>query len=94
MTVLVIADQPGITNFVRRGLEAAGFTVVTETDGQVGLLTAQRDDVDLVVLDLGLPGLPRDAARRSGGLWVAPTTANPPDPPRLAHPNNDQVTVA
>jgi DNA-binding response OmpR family regulator len=64
MAVLVIEDEPGITNFVRRGLEAAGFTVVTETDGQLGLLTAQRDDVDLVVLDLGLPGLPGEQVLR------------------------------
>ena len=64
MAVLVIEDEPGITNFVRRGLEAAGFTVVTEADGQLGLLTAQRDDVDLVVLDLGLPGLPGEQVLR------------------------------
>ena len=64
MAVLVIEDEPGITNFVRRGLEAAGFTVVTETDGQLGLLTAQRDDVELVVLDLGLPGLPGEQVLR------------------------------
>lgn len=64
MAVLVIEDEPGITNLVRRGLEVAGFTVVTETDGQLGLLTAQRDDVDLVVLDLGLPGLPGEQVLR------------------------------
>ena len=55
--ILVIEDEPGIADFVRRGLEAAGFTVETETDGQLGLLAAQRDDIQLVILDLGLPGL-------------------------------------
>lgn len=57
MAVLVIEDEPGISDFLRRGLEAAGFTVHTETDGHQGLMAAQREDVDLVVLDLGLPGL-------------------------------------
>lgn len=57
MAVLVIEDEPGIADFVRRGLEAAGFTVVVEADGLLGLLAAQREEVDLVVLDLGLPGL-------------------------------------
>lgn len=58
MAVLVIEDEPGITDFVRRGLVAAGFTVAIEADGELGLAAALRDDVDLVVLDLGLPGLP------------------------------------
>jgi DNA-binding response OmpR family regulator len=58
MAVLLIEDEPGIADFVRRGLEASGFTVVNEADGQLGLLAAQRDEVDLVVLDLGLPGMP------------------------------------
>ena len=57
MAILVIEDEPGIADFVRRGLEAAGFTVETESDGRLGLEAAQREDIQLVVLDLGLPGL-------------------------------------
>jgi DNA-binding response OmpR family regulator len=58
MTVLVVEDEPGIVAFVRRGLEAAGYGVLDAADGTTGLALAQREDVDLVVLDLGLPGLP------------------------------------
>lgn len=58
MAVLVIEDEPGITDFLRRGLEAAGFSVVTESDGRQGLLAAHRDDVDLVVLDLACRDFP------------------------------------
>ena len=57
MAILVIEDEPGIADFLRRGLEAAGFTVESETDGHLGLLAAQQDDVQLVILDLGLPGM-------------------------------------
>jgi DNA-binding response OmpR family regulator len=57
VAVLVVEDEPGITAFVRQGLEAAGFTVMVATDGWDGLEQAQGPDVDLVVLDLGLPGL-------------------------------------
>ncbi len=64
MAVLVVEDDPGITDFVRRGLESAGFVVVVEADGTRGLLTAHREDIDIVVLDLGLPGLPGESVLR------------------------------
>ena len=57
MAILVIEDEPGIADFVRRGLEAAGFTVEVESDGALGLLAAQGENVQLVILDLGLPWL-------------------------------------
>jgi DNA-binding response OmpR family regulator len=57
VAILVIEDEPGIADFVRRGLEAAGFTVEVEADGALGLLAAQGEHVQLVILDLGLPGL-------------------------------------
>lgn len=57
MTVLIVEDEPGISDFLRRGFESAGFTVVTEAEGTLGLVAALDDNVELVVLDLGLPGL-------------------------------------
>jgi len=57
MAILVVEDEGGIVGFLRRGFEAAGYVVLDTPDGAVGLALAQRDDVDLVVLDLGLPGL-------------------------------------
>jgi DNA-binding response OmpR family regulator len=64
VVVLVIEDEPGIADFLRRGLESAGFVVDMAADGQLGLLSAQRDEVELVVLDLGLPGLPGEQVLR------------------------------
>ena len=64
MVVLVIEDEPGIADFLRRGLESAGFVVDMAADGQLGLLSAQREEVELVVLDLGLPGLPGEQVLR------------------------------
>ena len=58
MTVLIIEDEAGISTFVRRGMEAAGFAVAVESDGRSGLMTAQRVEIELVILDLGLPDLP------------------------------------
>ena len=64
MVVLVIEDEPGIADFLRRGLESAGFVVDMAADGQLGLAAAQRDEVELVILDLGLPGLPGEQVLR------------------------------
>jgi DNA-binding response OmpR family regulator len=54
--VLVIEDEPGIVDFVRRGLEAAGFAVAVASDGIEGERLALRDSFDAIVLDLMLPG--------------------------------------
>src|SRR5437660_10919946 len=55
-TVLVVEDEPGIVDFVRRGLEAEGFSVQTAQDGIAGERLALKGTFDLVVLDLMLPG--------------------------------------
>jgi two-component system OmpR family response regulator len=55
-SVLLIEDEPGIVDFVRRGLESNGFLVEAERDGVEGERRALRDGFDIVVLDLMLPG--------------------------------------
>jgi DNA-binding response OmpR family regulator len=57
--IVLIEDEPGIVDFIDRGLSARGFEVRTALDGDTGLKLALGDHVDLVVLDLMLP-------RRSG----------------------------
>lgn len=54
--MLVVEDEPGIVDFVRRGLEAEGLRVQTAHDGIEGERLALRGSFDLVVLDLMLPG--------------------------------------
>ena len=53
--VVLIEDEPGIVDFVVRGLTLAGYRVKAALDGESGLELALGDDVDLVVLDLMLP---------------------------------------
>jgi DNA-binding response OmpR family regulator len=55
-SVLLIEDEPGIVDFVRRGLEAQGFTVEAALDGLEGERLALKGDCDAIVLDLMLPG--------------------------------------
>jgi DNA-binding response OmpR family regulator len=57
MRILLIEDEARIQSFVRRGLEAEGYGVVTADDGPGGLSLARAGEWDLVVLDLLLPGM-------------------------------------
>jgi DNA-binding response OmpR family regulator len=54
--VLLIEDEPGIVDFVRRGLEAEGFAVEAALDGREGERLALKGGFDAIVLDLMLPG--------------------------------------
>lgn len=56
-TVLVVDDELKITRLVRDYLQQAGFNVVEASDGPAALTTARAHQPDLIVLDLGLPGL-------------------------------------
>jgi DNA-binding response OmpR family regulator len=56
--ILVIEDEPGIVDFLQRGLNSYGYEVLTARDGLSGTDTALDASVDLVVLDLMLPGRP------------------------------------
>ena len=57
MRILVIEDEPRILEFLARGLEAEGFSVLGARDGQEGLRLAEKAACDLVILDLLLPRL-------------------------------------
>lgn len=53
--ILIVEDEPRIAAFVSRGLEAAGYSTAISDDGAEALDRAQRPDIDLVLLDVGLP---------------------------------------
>ncbi|GLZ76219.1 DNA-binding response regulator [Actinorhabdospora filicis] len=55
--VLVVDDDPTVSDVVRRYLEHAGITVTMAADGPTGLREFRRTGPDLVVLDLMLPGM-------------------------------------
>jgi DNA-binding response OmpR family regulator len=76
-TILVIEDEPGIVDFLDRGLRALGFDVIAARDGLEGAAKALSEDVDLVVLDMMLPG-------RSGLEVLADVRAAKPTLPVIA----------
>lgn len=56
-SILVIEDDEDILNLLKFNLEAAGYDVLTSTDGYEGLNLAKTKDPSLIVLDIMLPGL-------------------------------------
>ena len=55
MKVLVVEDEPLMASFIARGLRGNGFDVDIASDGNQAILTAERNNFALVILDLRLP---------------------------------------
>ena len=55
--ILIAEDEPRIASFLEKGLRANGFTTVVVDDGHTAAAVARDRDYDLLILDLGLPGL-------------------------------------
>ena len=55
--ILIAEDEDRIASFLEKGLRSHGYTTVTVGDGKSAAAMARDEDFDLVVLDLGLPGL-------------------------------------
>ena len=53
--ILVVEDEPAIADFLRRGLQAEGYSVDCALDGVEGERRALSGEVDLVILDVMLP---------------------------------------
>jgi DNA-binding response OmpR family regulator len=55
--ILIAEDEARIASFVEKGLRAAGFGTETVADGRAALEAALTGGSDLMLLDIGLPGL-------------------------------------
>jgi two-component system, OmpR family, copper resistance phosphate regulon response regulator CusR len=55
--ILIAEDESRIASFLEKGLRANGFTTVVASDGPQALQLASSGEFDLLILDLGLPGI-------------------------------------
>ena len=95
LSVLLIDDQPDVLESVRDMLKVLGHEVETAPDGETGLAQLEQKPFDVVVTDLGMPGLDGvGVARRTKELrpgvpvvlltgWGALYTTTPPEPVRV-----------
>lgn len=56
-TILIVEDEERIASFIDKGLRAAGYQTAIASDGETALAIARAGACDLVVLDIGLPGM-------------------------------------
>ncbi|MGA1597988.1 MAG: winged helix-turn-helix domain-containing protein [bacterium] len=57
MKLLLLEDEQKVADFVRKGLEEAGFVVEHTTRGEEALRLAEAEEYDIAVLDVMVPGL-------------------------------------
>ncbi|TFV94314.1 response regulator transcription factor [Algoriphagus kandeliae] len=57
MRILVVEDEPGISNFLKQGLEEESYAVDVADNGKDGLELALSGTYDLLLLDWMLPGM-------------------------------------
>ncbi len=85
--ILVVDDETKIIKLLQAYLEQAGFTVVQAGDGQTALIQARREKPDLVVLDIGLPGIDglevARTLRKEGNVPIIMLTARIEDTDRI-----------
>jgi DNA-binding response OmpR family regulator len=74
--ILLVDDDHEIVESVRFALEASGFEVLIARDGNQGLSMAEREDPDLVILDMMMP-------KRSGFLVLEKLRRSRPVPLRV-----------
>lgn len=76
LKVLVVDDEDNIIELIRLGLRYEGFQVETASDGEQGIIVAQRINPDLVILDVMMPGI--DGLEVCRRLRSNPTTRDVP----------------
>jgi two-component system KDP operon response regulator KdpE len=57
LRILIVDDEPSIRRFLRTALAAQDYRVEEANDGEAALDFLKRNPVDLIILDLGLPGM-------------------------------------
>ena len=74
--ILLVDDDPEIVESMRTVLESRGYEILVARDGNQGLVLAEGEEPDLVVLDMMMP-------KRSGFLVLEKLRRSRPNPMRV-----------
>lgn len=71
-TIMVVDDEPDIRDSVKTILERNGYNVVTAVNGDDCLKKLPKQKVDLILLDIMMPGTPvREVVQKIKGVKIA-----------------------
>ena len=57
MKILLVEDEPGVVEYLKKGLREQGYEVDAAFDGQTGERLAAANTYDIILLDVVLPGI-------------------------------------
>ena len=57
MNILVVEDEIKVSSFIKQGLEESGYLVQVAYNGQQGLDLATKNNFDLILMDVIMPGI-------------------------------------
>ena len=57
MKALIVEDEPKVSAFIKEGLEENKFEVDIAFDGMIGKILALRNQYDIIILDVVMPGM-------------------------------------
>jgi DNA-binding response OmpR family regulator len=84
MRILLIEDEAAIVRYLERGLREEGHQVESALTGEDGIDLAASEEIDLVIIDIGLPGL-------DGHQVLSAIRTRKPDLPALMLTARDDV---
>jgi DNA-binding response OmpR family regulator len=82
--IALIEDDPLVRSAIARALDDASYNVISAANGAEGLAVLEKNDVDLAVIDIVMPGrldgvaVAMEAKRQKPGLRVIFTSGHPP----------------
>src|SRR3954467_3822627 len=84
--ILIIDDEPGIRSTLTNILEDEGHVITSCESGEEGIAAFAREEFDLIILDLWLPGI--------DGLTVLERIRNAGGPPVIVISGHGNVDTA
>ena len=68
--IMIVEDDPGISNYLKTTLTAAGYDTIAAEDGKTAVQMIASHCPDCVLLDLGLPDMDGSEIIRSMRSWT------------------------
>ena len=57
MRILLVEDEKGVANFIKKGLEEEYYSIDHAKDAEEGLLFVEANTYDMIILDVMMPGM-------------------------------------